>query len=72
MKETLVAEAEARIPNLFLLTNVATRRAEQVMEGSVPALTLRATGPIETALQEIAAGRLEPDETSQKWLVKPE
>ena len=53
-----MSTAEENIGNLFLLVNVTTRRAEQVMEGAAPAFASRNVGPIEVALEEISRGRI--------------
>ena len=70
--DILVGVAEAKIPNLFLLINVAVRRAEQVMEGAPPAIAARAAGPIEVALREIAEERLASDEERKTWAIQTE
>ena len=73
MKETIVSTAEENIGNLFLLVNVTTRRAEQVMEGAVPAFTSRNAGPIEVALEEISRGRIaSSEEEPGVWAVTSE
>lgn len=65
-----MSTAEEKIGNLFLLVNVTTRRAEQVMEGAAPAYSSRNAGPIEVALQEISRGRISTsDEEPGVWAV---
>lgn len=72
MTDTLVAAAEEHAAQLFLMINVVTRRAEQLMEGAVPAVNARNVSPIELALREVAAGRIEPDDSRRIWTIQPE
>lgn len=67
LNDKLVGTAETKVPSVFLLVNVATRRAEQVMEGASPALSGWSRGPIETALRELAMDQLVPDEDLKVW-----
>ena len=72
LNDTLVGTAETKVPSIFLLVNVIARRAEQVMEGASPSLSGWNRGPIETALTEVAEGRLAAgDETLQTWILQP-
>jgi DNA-directed RNA polymerase subunit K/omega len=72
MNEQVLAKAEKQIPNLYLLINVATRRAEQVMEGAVPGYPAKTAGPIEVALREISDEVITSDEAKAAWTVGPE
>lgn len=72
MDDALVGQAEERIPNVFLLINVAVRRAEQIMDGAAPAILARSAGPIELALREIADKRLASDEECTLWTIQQE
>lgn len=69
MKDEIQAKAEKQIPNLYLLINVATRRAEQVMEGAVPGYPAKTAGPIEVALREISDRVIRADEGGSTWTV---
>ena len=69
MKEEIVTRATERVPNLYLLINVAARRAEQVMQGAAPSVLQRAANPIEVAFREIGEGKLVPDDAGRSWNV---
>jgi DNA-directed RNA polymerase subunit K/omega len=69
VKETLVTEAQAKIPNIYTLINVAACRTEQVMQGAVPSVLLEGASAIEVALQEITEGKIEPSEDGRLWTV---
>ena len=61
--------AQDRIPNVYLLINVAAKRAEQVMHGAAPSVLLRGQSPIEVAFQEIGEGKIQPDPDGRTWTV---
>ena len=67
--DLIVSKAQEKIPNVYLLINVAARRAEQVMQGAAPSVLLRGASPAEVAFQEITEGKLEPDEEGRVWTV---
>ncbi|MDR5684057.1 MAG: DNA-directed RNA polymerase subunit omega [Armatimonadota bacterium] len=55
--ETLLA----RIPNKYLLVMVAARRARELRSGQLPLVDVDSQNPVTIALEEIAAGRVEPE-----------
>ena len=64
-----MTQAQERVPNIYLLINVAAKRAEQVMQGAAPSVLLRGSSPMEVAFQEISDGKLQPDEEGRVWTV---
>jgi len=72
MKDQILSKAEEQIPNLYLLVNVATIRAEQVMEGAVPGYPAKTAGPIEVALLEICDEVITSSGEPATWIIGPE
>ena len=58
MARITIDDCLRRIPNRFLLTQVATLRARQLTSGSTPLVDAERDKPTVTALREIALGKI--------------
>jgi DNA-directed RNA polymerase subunit omega len=60
--ETLLS----RVPNKYLMVMIAARRARELRSGQLPLVDVDSQNPVTIALEEIAAGRVEPEPGTQR------
>lgn len=71
MARITVEDCQERVDNRFLLVQMAIKRVKQYREGYQPLLDSR-NKEIVTALREIAAGKIMPDDQSLYTPMAPE
>lgn len=64
MARITVEDCQERVENRFLLVQMAIKRVRQYREGYEPLIASR-NKEVVTALREIAAGKVRPDDLSQ-------
>jgi len=70
MKENLVTEALKQTGSVYLLINVASKRAEQILQAGSTALQGRGNNPVEAAMREIADRKLRMEGAPTAWRVE--